>query len=254
MPTDKPRVLNRRAAMAGTGAMGLGLGLGLLLAGCGGGNTEAPEDPPVAPTLAISSDTPGVAAAAFTVNFKFSAGASGFAADKVVVSGGSVVGGSLTTTSSSDYSLRVQPTADGLGLVTVTVPAGNFSDSTAAAASNRAYAFVQACNTVLPANEPLLTITDNVAGAAQANGQVVFTLSFSLAIRDGFSLANVALAGGRVDTFTRVSGTLYNIAVTPPAKTTGSILLRVPAGAYTAEAGTLANTVETLAGVPYQMA
>jgi len=245
---NQPRCLNRRAALAGTAS------LGLLLAGCGGGNTEAAADPPVAPTLAISSDTPGVAAAAFTVNFKFSAGASGFAADKVVVNGGSVVGGSLATASSSEYSLRVQPTANTNGLVTITVPAGNFSDSTAAAPSTRAYAFAQACNTVLPANEPLLTITDSVAGAAQATGQVIFTLTFSLAIRDSFSLANVAVAGGKVDTFTRVSGTLYNIAITPPAKTTGSILLRVPAGAYTAEAGTLANTMETLAGVPFQTA
>ena len=61
MQTDTLHALNRRAALAGTAA----LGLGLVLAGCGGGNTEAAADPPVAPTLAISSDTPGVAAAAF---------------------------------------------------------------------------------------------------------------------------------------------------------------------------------------------
>jgi len=250
MQTDTLQALNRRAALAGTAA----LGLGVVLAGCGGGNTEAAADPPVAPTLAISSDTPGVAAAAFTVNFRFSAGAAGFTSDKVLVSGGSIVGGSFASGSSSEYSLRVQPTANALGLVTITVPAGNFSDSTGAAASSRTYAMAQACNTVLPANEPLLTITDNVAGAAQATGPVIFTLTFSLAIRDNFNLASVAVAGGRVDTFTRVSGALYNIAVTPPARTTGSLLLRVPAGAYTAEAGTAANTVETLAGVPFQTA
>ena len=242
------RHCNRRAALASSAV------LGLLLVGCGGGNTEAEEDPPVAPTLVISSDSPGVAASAFTVNFKFSASASGFAADKVAVSGGSIVGGSFATASSSEYSLLVQPTANTLGLVTVTVAVGNFSDGSGAAASTRAYSFAQACNTVLPANEPLLTITDNVAGAAQATGQVIFTLSFSLAIRDRFSLASVAVAGGTVNTFTRVSDKLYNIAVTPPAKTTGSILLRVPAGAYTADATGVANTVETLAGVPFQTA
>ncbi len=245
---DGPGCPNRRLALAGAGA------LGLLLAGCGGGNTESSADPPVAPTLAISSDTPGVAAAAFTVNFKFSAGAARFAADQVVVAGGSVVGGSFVSASSSAYSLVVQPGANRVGLAEVSVPIGNFSDSTGAASSTRAYTFAQACNTVLPVNEPLLTITDNVAGAAQATGQVVFTLRFSLAIRDSFSLASVAVAGGTVNTFTRVSGTLYNIAITPPARTTGSILLRVPVGAYTAEASDRLNTVETLAGVPFQTA
>lgn len=252
MQDDRSLAPSRRAALASTGA--LGLGLALQLAGCGGGNTEADEDPPVAPTLVISSDTPGVAVAAFTVNFKFSAGVSGFAVDKVVVSGGSIVGGSLATASSSEYSLLVQPTANRQGLVEIGVAAGNFSDSSGVAASTRAYSFAQACNTVLPANEPLLTITDNVAGAAQASGQVVFTLTFSLAIRDTFSLARVSVAGGTVNTFTRVSGTLYNIAVTPPARTTGSLLLRVPVGAYTGDASGLANTVETLAGVPFQTA
>jgi hypothetical protein len=226
----------------------------LLLAGCGGGDTEGSAPPPVAPTLAISSDTPGVAAAAFTVNFRFSAGASGFAVDKVAVSGGSIVGGSFVTASSSEYSLVVQPAANRVGLVELSVAAGNFSDSSGQAASGRAYTFAQACNTVLPAGEPLLTITDNVAGAAQATGQVVFTLTFSLAIRDTFSLADVAVAGGTVNTFTRVSPTLYNIAVTPPLRTTGSLLLRVPRGAYTGEVSGLANTVETLAGVPFQTA
>lgn len=236
--------------------VGLGLSAGALavMAGCGGGNTEAAADPPMAPTLGISSDTPGVAAAAFTVNFKFSAGATAFAADKVLVNGGSIVGGSFAAASSSEYSLVVQPTANRLGLVEISVASGQFKDSTGAAANTRAYSFAQACNTVLPANEPLLTITDNVAGGALATGQVVFTLTFSLAIRDTFSVANVAVAGGTINTFARVSGTLYSIAVTPPAKTTGSLLLRVSAGAYMGDASGRLNTVETLAGVPFQTA
>lgn len=248
MQAEPNMALTRRAALATTGA------LGLWLSGCGGGNTEAEADPPVAPTLAISSDTPGLAASAFTVNFKFSASASGFAADKVVVTGGSIVGGSFATATTSEYSLVVQPTANRSGLVEVSVAAGNFRDGTGAAASTRAYSFAQACNTVLPANEPLLTITDSVAGAAQATGPVVFTLTFSQAIRAGFVQASVAVAGGTITAFTVVSDKVCTITVTPPAKTTGSILLRVPAGAYTAEAGTQANTVETLAGVPFQTA
>ncbi len=248
MPASTAHDTHRRQALATAGVAGLLL----LLGGCGGGNTEAEEDPPVAPGLAISSDTPGVAASAFIVNFKFTAAASGFASDKVVVSGGSVVGG-FSTASSSEYSLVVQPSANRVGLVEISVAAGAFRDSSGTAASTRAYSFAQACNTVLPANEPLLSITDNVAGAAQATSQVVFTLTFSRAIRDSFSLGQVAVAGGRVDTFTRVSATLYNIAVTPPARTSGSLLLLVPVGAYIADATGVANTVATLAGVPFQM-
>ena len=224
-----------------------------LLAGCGGGNTEKDETP-VVPTLAISSDTPGVAAAAFTVNFKFSASASRFAADKVVVTGGSTVGGSFATATTSEYSLVVQPTANQVGLVQISVAAGNFSDGSGDAASTRAYSFAQACNTVLAANEPLLTITDNVAGAAQATGPVLFTLTFSLAIRDSFGDAGVAVAGGTAGSLTRMSDKVYTITVTPPAKTTGSILLRVLPGAYTATNSAVANRVETLAGVPFQTA
>ncbi|MES2717760.1 MAG: Ig-like domain-containing protein [Pseudomonadota bacterium] len=252
MQDNRTRAPNRRAALVTTGA--LGLGLGMSLAGCGGGNTEADEDPPVAPTLTISSDTPGVAAAAFTVNFRFSAGASGFGTDKLVVSGGSIVGGSFTTSSSSEYTMTVQPTANRVGLVEISVAAGGFRDSTGATASTRAYSFVQACNTVLPANEPVLTITDNVAGGARATGAVVFALTFSLAIRDTFSLANIMVAGGTASGFIRVSGLVYNVTLTPPAGTTGSMLLRVPVGAYTGEASNLANTVETLAGVAFQTA
>ena len=249
MPASAAHDTSRRLALATAGVAGLLL----LLGGCGGGNTEAEEDPPVAPGLAISSDTPGVAASAFIVNFKFTAAASGFASDKVVVNGGSVVGGSFTTASSSEYSLVVQPSANRVGLVEISVAAGAFRDSSGTTASTRAYSFAQACNTVLPANEPLLSITDNVAGAAQATSQVVFTLTFSRAIRDSFSLGQVAVAGGKVDTFTRVSATLYNIAVTPPARTSGSLLLLVPVGAYIADATGVANTVATLAGVPFQM-
>ncbi len=247
MPASTAHDTRRRQALATAGAAGVLL----LLGGCGGGNTEAEEDPPVAPGLAISSDTPGVAASAFIVNFKFTAAASGFASDKVVVNGGSVVGG-FSTASSSEYSLVVQPSANRVGLVEISVAAGAFRDSSGTAASTRAYSFAQACNTVLPANEPLLSITDNVAGAAQATSQVVFTLTFSRAIRDSFSLGQVAVAGGRVDTFTRVSATLYNIAVTPPARTSGSLLLLVPVGAYIADATGVANTVATMAGEPFQ--
>ena len=242
------RFCQRRAVLASTGA------LGLWLAGCGGGNTEAEEDPPVAPTLVISSDAPGVAASAFTVNFKFSASASRFAADKVVVTGGSIVGGSFAMATTSEYSLVVQPAPNRLGLVEVSVAAGNFSDGSGDAASTRAYSFAQACNTVLAANEPLLTITDNVAGAAQATGPVLFTLTFSLAIRDSFGDAGVAVAGGTAGSLTRMSDKVYTITVTPPAKTTGSILLRVLPGAYTATNSAVANRVETLAGVPFQTA
>lgn len=219
-----------------------------LLSACGGGNTEGPADDPVAPSLAISTDQLGIAPGPFSVYFKFSAAPSGFAANRVVLTRATVVDGSFSTISSTEYSLRVRPTANAEGIVQITVPAGNFSDSTGKAPSTIAYSFAQAFDTVVAPNEALLTITDNVPGNGIASGPVTFTLSFSLAIRDTFTAASIEVINGTITNVDRVSGTTYTVVATPPAATSGLMALRVKVGAYVTEGG-VANTVESLVGV-----
>ena len=68
----------------------------LLLAGCGGGNTEK-DEPAVAPTLTISSDTPGDATGPFTVRFTFSAAVSDFATNRILITNGALGGNAVKT-------------------------------------------------------------------------------------------------------------------------------------------------------------
>jgi large repetitive protein len=206
-----------------------------LLAACGdGGEDDTAAPAPVAPTLEIGSDVPGTATGPVTLSFEFSAAVSGFAANRILISGGFLNGAGLTQLSDTRYSLVVTPTPGKVGVIEVTVPAGAFKDSTGVAASTRAYGFSQGYDTVVVSNEPLLSIS-NDASSGLASGPITFTLNFSVEVP--FSLAQVLVSGGTVTSFTQESGTRYALVVTPPAATTGLVLLQVPEGAFSSTAG-----------------
>lgn len=223
-----------------------------VVAACGGGGGgDGDSTPPaVAPALTISSDAPGTATGPFTLSFSFSAKVSEFATNRILVGGGFLNGATLTRVGDTLYTLVVTPTPNRVGVAEVTVQAGAFKDATGAAASTRAYSFSQPYDTVVVSNEPLLTIThDLVSGAA--TGPIRFTFDFSNDVGTSFTPGSVEVTGGTITAFNRESATRYSMQVTPPAATTGLVLLRVRAGAF-ASAGGVPSGQEYSAGVLYQ--
>lgn len=113
-----------------------------LLAGCGGGDAEAPParvvNPPpssgssgpdtTAPTVTIASDISAATASGpvtFTFVFSEDVGIS-FEATDVVVTGGTA--GTFTRIGGTQATLVVTPTANSLGTISISVPVGSFSD------------------------------------------------------------------------------------------------------------------------------
>jgi hypothetical protein len=79
------------------------LGLAAFAAGCGGGGSDAPVVPAVAPTLEISSNVPDVAEGRVTVRFEFSSEPAAFASGALpfTMSGGKTVAGSFSKVSAT---------------------------------------------------------------------------------------------------------------------------------------------------------
>ena len=207
----------------------------LLLAGCGGGNTEKDEDA-VAPSLTITSDTPGDATGPFTVRFTFTAAVSNFATNRILITNGFLNGATVTKLSDTVYTLVVTPTSNKQDLLTLQVLAGAFQDASGEASSPVAYSFSQRIDTVVASNEPLLTISHSAASAVQATGPVTFTFDFSLDVGTSFTADDIVLSVGTVTSFTRASGTRCTAVVTLPAGTNGLLRLDVLAGAFTSTA------------------
>jgi hypothetical protein len=219
------------------------------LGGCGG-NGEDPDAKPVAPTLVITSEVAGLAAGPFTLVFSFSAAVSDFATNRILIGGGYLDGAALVRASDTVYTLQVTPTPGKVGLTEVTVPAGAFKDSSGKTASTRAYNLSQPYDTVLVANEPVLTITDN-ASSGVAAGAITFALSFSLDVGSSFSVDKLLVTGGTITSFVKGSATQYTVVVTPPAATNGTVVLLLPVGAVSAAGTGVVNSRETGVAVLY---
>jgi hypothetical protein len=147
----------------------------------------------IAPTVAITDNTPGSASGPVTFTFTFSEPVTGFVAGDIVSSLGasSVTGfaGSGTT-----YTAVITPPTGASGSFTVDVPAAAASDL----AGNPSAAAPQASQPYLPADSiaPTLTITDDQPGTLNNTAQtVVFTFSFSEPVT-GFDRLDVVVAGG----------------------------------------------------------
>ena len=210
------------------------LGLLALLAACGGNGKDVSNSTPEAPALVITSDAPNAAAGPFTLRFTFSAAVSSFAANRILISGAFLNGAGLSRISDTVYTLVVTPTPNRQGAAEITVQAGGFKDASGATASPRAYGFSQAYDTVALSNEPLLTISHDATGGL-ATGAITFTLSFSVDV--DFSVGQLGVTGGTLTSFTKQTGSRYTAVVTPPAVTTGLVLLQVQAGSFASAAG-----------------
>ena len=78
---------------------------------------------------------------------------------------------------------------------------------------------------------PTVAITDDVS-AAVAGGVVTFTFTFSEDVGSSFVAEDVLVTGGTAGALTKVSDTVYTLAVTPPADATGSITVTVAAAKF----------------------
>ncbi len=78
---------------------------------------------------------------------------------------------------------------------------------------------------------PMVDITSSAAGETAA-GPVTFTFTFSEDVGTSFTADDIAVTGGTAGTFTRVSGTLATLVVTPPANAAGTITVSVAAGKF----------------------
>ncbi len=78
---------------------------------------------------------------------------------------------------------------------------------------------------------PTVVITDDVAGAT-ATGPVTFTFTFSEDVGSSFVIEDVAVTGGTAGTFTKVSGTVATLVVTPTANATGNVSVSVAAAKF----------------------
>ena len=205
-----------------------------LLSACGGGGDASPAPvPPVAPTLSISSNVVGVADAAVTVRFLFSADVASFASNRFALSGGSIATGSFTQVSAREFTVVINPNPNREGQIQMSVPAGAFSDVTGKAGSTVAYAFAQAYNTTLPVTEPTVSITDDTPNTGLATGPIKVTFTFNMDVGNSFTLDDLDISVGTVSAFTRVSATVYTLVVTPPAGTSGGVLIELRSGSVT---------------------
>jgi hypothetical protein len=217
------------------------LGLAAFAAGCGGGGSDAPVVPAVAPTLEISSNVPDVAEGRVTVRFEFSSEPAAFASGALpfTMSGGKTVAGSFSKVSATLYTVQIDPNANTQGVIQITVPAGAFTDVTGKAGNTTAYAFAQRFDTRVPDTEPRVDMAVNVTGLAAGPFTVTFT--FNVDVGDSFVASDVIVTNAMAGALTKVSSTVYTMPVAPPSGTSGVCVIEVPTGAVTGLASGVTN-------------
>jgi hypothetical protein len=142
-PWQRPPETGRPVRAARHPFLALAVATVALLAACGGGSTGPADTTP--PTVSISdSVTAATATGEVTFIFTFSEDVgTSFTLSDVTVTGGTKAA-TLGKTDATHYTLVVTPTAATAGTITVTVPAGSFSDlagnaNAAAASATQAY-------------------------------------------------------------------------------------------------------------------
>lgn len=215
----------RRRLMLGLASSGL-----LAACGSGSGSDTGGVSSSIAPTLVIDSNVAGTATTTFQLSFQFSDAVSGFAADRFLVTNGSVVAGSFTAVSAREYTVLVSPRANSSGSVEITVFASAFANAAGTAQSTATYRFSQAFDTTF--TEPWLRYTDDVPGVF-VSAPFTLSMTFNVDVGTSFDLDKLFVLGATPSTFTKVSDTVYTMRLTPE---TGARLMSVelPAGAVTA--------------------
>ena len=100
------------------------------------------------------------------------------------------------------------------------------------------------------ATAPTVAITGTTGSAVTA--PVTLTFTFSTDVGTSFTASDVLVTNGTAAaTVTKVDATHYTLVVTPPANSTGTMLINVPAGAFNDVATSQANTVAANASQAY---
>ncbi|MBO3762579.1 Ig-like domain-containing protein, partial [Ciceribacter sp. L1K22] len=192
-------------------------------------NTASATYDSTPPTVSIGALS-GPTAGKYTATITLSESSNDFTAgDLAVVNATATLTGSGTT-----YTVTLTPVAD--GTVSVTVPAGGFTDGAGNAntASNTASA-------IYDATAPTVTIS---ALSGPTSGKYTATITLSEASTD-FVVGDLTLVNATA-TMTG-SGTTYTVTLTPVAD--GTVSVTVPAGAFTDGAGnpnTASNTASAI--------
>jgi len=202
----------------------------------------------IAPTLAITSNKPAVKASeTATVTLTFSEAPTGFVADDVITTGGTL-SAPVVTADSKVYTATFTPTAGFEGNASITVANGAYTD-TAGNAGGAGTTPAIAVDTLAPT----LAITSNVP-AVKISETAAVTLTFSEA-PIGFLPGEVTTTGGTLsDPVVTADSKVYTATFTPTAGSSGNASITVASGAYTDTAGnaggagtTPAISIDTLA-------
>ena len=163
----------------------------------------------VAPTMAITSTTSGVTSGSTTndstiaLRFTASEAATGFAANDITVSGGSI--SSFTAVSSTVYTATFTPS--GAGATTVDVAANKFTDL-GGNNNSAATQFTWTYDNVVP-TMAITSTTSGVTSGSTTNDSTIALRFTASEAATGFAANDITVSGGSISSFTAVSSTVY---------------------------------------------
>ncbi|MDC3235229.1 Ig-like domain-containing protein, partial [Candidatus Puniceispirillum sp.] len=169
----------------------------------------------VAPTMGITSTTSGVTNGSTTndstVNLTFtsSEAATGFAANDIAVSGGSI--SNFAQVNPSNYTATFTPS--GAGATTVDVAGNKFTD---AVGNNNSAAtqFTWTYDNVAP-TMAITSTTSGVTSGSTTNDSTIALRFTASEAATGFAANDITVSGGAISSFTAVSSTVYTATFTP---------------------------------------
>ena len=197
----------------------------------------------VVPTMAITSTTSGVTSGSTTndstiaLRFTASEAATGFAANDITVSGGSI--SSFTAVSSTVYTATFTPS--GAGATTVDVAGNKFTDL-AGNNNSAATQFTWTYDNVVPTMTITSTTSGVTSGSTTNDSTIALRFTSSRATSD-FVLGDITVNGGSLSSFTAVSSTVYTATFTPSGA--GATTIDVAANKFTDSVGGNNNSAAT---------
>jgi hypothetical protein len=161
-----------------------------------------------------------------TITFITSKATSNFVSGDVSVTNGSISG--FTANSSTNYTATFTPSANTVGIATISVAAGAFTDT--AGNNNTANSLSISIDT----QSPSVTITSSTSVLiANQTATITFTISESTT---NFTSSDVSVTNGTLSNFSG-SGTSYSATFTPSSGFSGTGTISVAAGAFTDSTG-----------------